>query len=167
MDHRSNIRNVRTTDACDITLIYNHYVATSTATFDTEAVDSNHFAQLIEAIADKYPFLIYEEDDLVKGFAYAHRWKSKSGYDITAEVTEYVAPGFINHGIGSALMEVLIEQCRVHCIRNLIACVTSDNIDSIRFHERFGFTTRSFFPNVGIKFGKEISITDLMLDLKA
>jgi len=62
-------------------------------------------------------------------------------------------------------MTHLIDECRRHGYHALIACITADNLSSLRFHHRLGFCQVSRFPKVGRKFGRWLDVIDLELIL--
>ncbi|MDE6792697.1 MAG: GNAT family N-acetyltransferase [Muribaculaceae bacterium] len=53
---------------------------------------------------------------------------------------------------------------RARC-RSLIACITAENEESCRFHERLGFERVSLFREVGVKFGKWLDVADYQMRL--
>ena len=118
------IRNVTPQDACAIVDIYNHYITLSTATFEITSLDEAEMRQRILAITSHYPYFVEETDGKITGYCYAHPWKERAAYAQTWETTVYVAPGEERKGIGTRLMEKLIEACRPMKCRSLIACIT-------------------------------------------
>ena len=62
-------------------------------------------------------------------------------------------------------MTHLIDECRRQGYHALIACITADNLSSLRFHQRLGFRQVSRFPKVGRKFGRWLDVIDLELIL--
>lgn len=159
------IRDVADSDASDIAAIYNHYILHSTATFDTQCVSPDEMGGLIRSLKEKFPFLVASAEGAVVAFCYAHPWKKKDAYARTLETTIYLHPEFCRRGLGEILMKRLIEECRNSGIRVLIACITSENEGSIRFHEKLGFQKVSRFRAVGEKFGRLLDVTDLELQL--
>ena len=87
------IREVRTDDAKEIAEIYNHYVRTSTVTFDTVIATEEMTRNRIEAIASRYPYYVCEDEGRVVGYAYAHEWKGRGAYHNTLEASAYVLDG--------------------------------------------------------------------------
>ena len=55
------IRKVQTEDAEAIAAIYNHYIAQTTITFETEPVSTEEMKRRILSISRNYPYWIYEE----------------------------------------------------------------------------------------------------------
>lgn len=159
------IRRVRESDAEKIAEIYNEYVLRSTISFETERVTTEEMRRRIVETAQKYPYLVYEEEDEVKAYCYAHRWKEREAYRNTLETTVYVTDTWRGKGIGRRLMERLIDECRREGAHVLVACITGGNEASINLHERMGFEQVSHFRQVGRKFGRWLDVVDLQLIL--
>ena len=77
------------------------------------------------------------------------RGRAFAGYRDTLETTVYVALGFERRGVGRALMERLIGECRSRGVVALIACITAGNRASIILHEKLGFSQASHFEGCG------------------
>lgn len=159
------IRKVELQDTRPLTDIYNYYIAHSTATFDITPIGEKEMRKRIVNISTRYPYFVYENEGKITGYCYAHPWKEKDAYSQTLETTVYVAPGQERKGIGTQLMQKLIETCRQSGFHSLIACITEDNQISCLLHERLGFVQVSHFKEAGFKFGKWIGIIDYQLIL--
>ena len=105
--------------------------------------------------------LVAEHDGNVVGFcAYddfrgAGKWP---GYRYTVEHTIHVAERSWGQGIGRALLEALIRQAKRNGLHVMVAGIDADNHESIRFHERLGFTISARMPEVGTKFGRWLEL---------
>ena len=157
------IRSVRPADAAAIANIYNEYVNHSTATFETVPVTQADMQQRIVHIAAACPCLVYEAEGEVVGYCYAHPWKEREAYRYTWETTVYISCPHTGKGIGTLLMQHLIAECRKRECRALIACITAENENSRKLHERMGFRQVSLFARVGYKFGRWLDVTDYEL----
>lgn len=102
---------------------------------------------------------------LIFKYCYAHLWKEREAYSKTLETTVYLAPEACHKGIGPLLMTHLIDECRRQGYHALIACITADNLSSLRFHQRLGFRQVSRFSEVGRKFDRWLDVIDLELIL--
>lgn len=168
MTHNDLIRPVRPADdAAAITDIYNRYIAETTISFETEPLTVAAMQQRIEAIAAEHPYLVCERDGRLLGYCYAHAWKERAAYAQTLETTVYLAPDALRQGIGTALMQRLIHDCREQGVHVLVACITGGNEASIRLHERLGFQRASTFHEVGRKFGRWLDVVDMELTIPA
>lgn len=159
------IRPVKLSDAKAITDIYNKYVTGSTITFETEPISITEMQHRIERITANFPYYVYEIDDKIAGYCYAHQWKEREAYRFTLETTIYLAPEYQHKGIGTKLMTHLIGECRRRGYAVLIACITGGNEPSSALHHTLGFTQVSCFKNVGYKFGKWLDVIDFELQL--
>lgn len=159
----SMLRKVKPEDAKAIAEIYNGYVLGSTATFETSPVSENEMRKRIEDISSRFPYFVYEKDGKVAGYCYAHQWKEREAYRLTLETTVYLSDDCAGLGIGHRLMSGLISECRRMGFHSLIACITAENLSSIAFHEKLGFTRVSSFREVGFKFGRYLDVVDMEL----
>lgn len=157
------IRRVELRDAEAITAIYNEYIENGVATFETELLREEDMRSRIAGIATCFPYFVYEDAGKVIGYCYAHRWKERAAYRHTLETTVYLAPGYGRRGIGRALMERLVEECRKEGCHALIACITEGNTASEALHVRLGFRKVSHFEKVGLKFGRWLDVVDYEL----
>ena len=147
-------------DAKEIAGIYAPYVSQTTITFETVPPSEEEMRERILNIAESYPFLVYEKEDRIEGYAYVHPWKEKEAYFPTWETTVYLLPSAQGRGIGRRLMERLADECARNGCRSLIACITAENEASRRFHESLGFRQVSLFRKVGCKFGRFLDVAD-------
>lgn len=153
-------------DAEAITRIYNPYVTDTTISFENEPLTVERMKERIADLSGEFPYYVSLDDDgRVTGFCYAHPWKARVAYNPTLETTIYLAPEAHGRGMGRALMERLIADCRERGFVSLIACITADNLASCRFHESLGFSRVSFFRSVGLKFGRLLDVVDYQLML--
>jgi phosphinothricin acetyltransferase len=85
------------------------------------------------------------------------------GYRYTAELSIHVRGDRRGDGIGRILMAALIARARVQGVHVLVAGIDADNVDSIRFHERFGFVEVARMPETGFKFGHWLDLVLMQL----
>lgn len=157
------IRTVTPQDAHAIADIYNVYILNSVATFETETLSPQEMCRRIESLSGHYPYFVYEEEGKVLGFCYAHKWKEREAYCHTLEVTIYVDVNAQRRGIGKALMNRLMEECRSRGVHVLVSCIVAGNENSIAMHERLGFRQVAHFHEVGRKFDRWLDVIDFQL----
>jgi len=98
------VRSALPEDALQVSEIYNHYVRTSTITFEEEPVPAAEMAARVHEIQSlSYPWLVAAAGAQVFGFAYAGKWKARAAYRHSSEITVYVRAGQERSGVGSAL----------------------------------------------------------------
>lgn len=160
------IREATKNDAKACAEIYNHYILNSTATFDLEPISEKEMIDKLFGCNSILSSFVAEKNGIIAGYCYVHPWKTKPAYGRTVETTIYLRPGFESKGLGRKLMTTLIDACReAQVIKVLIACITAENQSSISFHEKLGFKQVSHFHNVGEKFGRNLDVIDLQLEL--
>ena len=152
------IRKVTLEDVSQIMNIYNYYVDNSIVTFDTEHAALDEIHNKIETSINLYPWIVYEIDGDILGYAYSSEWKAKDGYKHSAETTVYLKNCSIKKGLGTLLYKELINQLRELNFHALMGCITLPNDASIRLHEKFGFEKVGHFKEVGYKFDNWIDV---------
>lgn len=152
------IRPATVIDAHAISAVYNHFILTSTVTFEETAITPDDMAQRIEAYAGRLPFLVAEIDNAVAGYAYAVPWKSRSAYRHTVESSVYVAREFAGMGLGSRLYQALLQDLRGRGVHAVLAGIALPNNASVGLHEAFGFSKVGQMREVGRKFDQWIDV---------
>lgn len=150
------IRPATIADLGAVTAIYRHHVLHGLASFELEPPDETEIARRFTAIRELgLPYFVAELNGRIAGYAYAGVYRARPAYRFTVENSVYVSHESTGHGIGSALMPVLIEACVAAGRRQIIAVIgDSANHASIKLHEKFGFARVGVLPAVGWKFGR-------------
>lgn len=164
------IRAVEDADLPQLRDIYNHYVRTSTVTFDEIESDEAAWAAKKERIiALGLPFLVAESDaGELLGYALAQPWSPKSAYRFTVENSIYLAPSAAGRGVGRTLLEAFIAASRAAGLRRIVAVIADEEAEaSIALHRRAGFVDAGRLTGVGVKFGRELGVILLQLTLTA
>jgi len=152
------IRSATVDDAAAITAIYNHYITHTIITFEEETVDGPEMARRINAIQQQLPFLVYEQEDNVLGYAYATQWRTRSAYRFAVETTIYLHTDAGGRGIGTHLYDELLNSLRAQNIHCAIGGIALPNAASVALHEKLGFEKVAHFPEVGRKFEQWIDV---------
>ena len=150
------IRDAEIEDAPLIASIYNYYIKNSIFTFDENPIPKSVIEEKINS--SPYPFLIYEDENTILGYAYASLWKSRCAYKFSVEISIYLNPKSKGIGIGTKLYTNLIDFLKKEKIHSIIAGISLPNDASVKFHEKMGFEKVGQFKEVGFKFGKWIDV---------
>jgi phosphinothricin acetyltransferase len=145
-------------DAEAIREIYNHEVATGTATFDLEPRSLAEQRTWLSERSGAHVVIVAEIDGVVVGFGALSRYKDRPAYNTTVEDSVYVAPAKQGLGIGIALMEALVARAADHGFHTVIARIGSESDASIAVHARAGFVEIGREREVGRKFGRWIDV---------
>ena len=103
--------------------------------------------------------LVGERGAQVVGWASLRRFRPKAAYRYTAENSVYVRRDCHAEGIGTALMQTLMETADENSFHTIIAGIAGDNPASLRLHRRFGFELVGIEREVGYKFERWIDVT--------
>jgi len=156
------IRDATEADVPSILGIYNDVLATSTAIFSDHPSTLEERLGWFRARRDAgYPILVAVDESGVLGFASFGDFRSWPGYRHTVEHSVHVRRGARGAGVGTALMQVLLERAAGLGKHVMVAGVDADNHGSIRLHERLGFRQAGTLHHVGCKFGRWLDLTFL------
>ncbi|MDN5211958.1 N-acetyltransferase family protein [Fulvivirgaceae bacterium BMA12] len=152
------IRAVKTEDAEEIKEIYNYYILNSIITFEESPVSTAEMGERINTIKSVFPWIVYEKDHQILGYAYAARWRSRSAYARSVESTVYLKPGTSKKGIGTQLYTELIKRLKEMDLHVVIGGISLPNDASVALHEKLGFKKVAHFKEVGFKFNNWIDV---------
>ena len=138
--------------------IYAPYVLNSTATFEYTVPTLEEFRQRFDAVTAQYPWLVWEEDGEILGYAYASAPYSRAAFAWCAEPSIYLRPEARGRGIGTTLYTALEAILKKQGYHVLYALITEENRESVAFHEHFGYETNAIFPDCGMKFGRWLGL---------
>jgi len=148
------IRVASKRDAAAMLAIYAPFVSDTSVSFEYEAPSLEEFGRRIQDISAKYPWLVWEQDGEVLGYAYASAAFQRAAYQWCADMTIYLSPAARRTGIGHALYSRLEAIMEALGYRWLYAIVVATNADSCRFHERRGYELLGVLKRCGWKQGK-------------
>jgi phosphinothricin acetyltransferase len=153
------LRPAGAADAASICAIYNHYVTTTTISFEEEAVGEAEMAGRIADVgAARLPWLVIEVDGQVAGYAYATKWRARPAYRYSVESTVYLHRDWTGHGLGRRLYAALLDELRARGLHLVIGGIALPNEASVALHESMGFRKIAQFSEVGLKFGRWIDV---------
>ena len=122
-------------DSSRILEIYQMGLDTRNATFETVVPkwndwDLNHL---------KHSRFVYLDGDKILGWIALSPVSTRLVYEGVAEVSIYVDTNFSGKGIGSKLMEKMIESSEENGIWTLYSSIFPENIATLKLHDKFGF----------------------------
>ena len=160
------IRDLHINDAQELLSIYNYYVLNTTVTFDIEPLSIDAFLAKLKLISADYPFIVFEENNEILGYAYGSKFRPKPAYNYVVESTVYVKHTAHGKQIGTKLYAELLKQLKETNLHTVLGVLTIPNDASIKLHEKFGFEQVANLKEVGFKFGEwqHVGIWQLKLD---
>jgi len=159
------IRRATLGDARRIAEIYNHYIETSTATFDTEPKTVGDRIAWLTEHGDSHPVFVAEKDDEVVAWGSLSPFRERAAYCHTVELGVYVDVGHTGEGLGPAMLDTLIDAARGAGHHVLVAQIVSSNVPSIKMGERAGFEDVGTMREVGFKFNRWLDVVIMQMRL--
>ena len=138
--------------------IYRPYVENTTYSFEYDVTCLRTFTQRFYDHIAQFPWLVWEEDGRILGYAYASAPFTRAAYQWCAEPTVYLRPEARGRGIAARLYAVLEDILARQGYLVLYALVCGENTPSIHFHQKQGYQIRAQFPDIGFKMGRWLSL---------
>jgi L-amino acid N-acyltransferase YncA len=163
------IRDATGADAAVISALYNATVGDTTVAWTEEPETlATRQAWMREQTAAGNPVLVAEVEGRVVGFAAYDDFRNTAkwpGYRFTVEHTIHVDATHQGAGVGTNLLQALLERATSAGKHVMIGAVDGDNTGSIRFHQRHGFVEVARLPETGFKFGRWLDLVLLQRTL--
>ena len=153
------IENANNSHLKDIKNILNHFILTSEFNLNTSIkTDEDILKWYNERIKNNHPIIIALIKDEVVGWASLSKFRNIDGYNKTAEISLYIKTNFHKRGIGSMLLTKIEELAKKNNLHSLVSIITSNNIASIKLHEKFNFEKKAIFNEIAIKNNNYIDV---------
>ena len=152
------IRIANIKDVPEMLAIYAPYVENTTVSFEYEPPTLEEFTRRFTTFTQQFPWLVWEEDGKILGYAYASAPFTRAAFGWCAEPTVYLRPEARGRGIAASLYTVLEEILFRQGYQALYALVCGENTQSRRFHEKQGYHITAEFPGIGFKMGRWLSL---------
>ena len=145
------IRPATEKDIPAILEIYAPYVENTTVTFEYDVPCRKEFLQRFYTITSQFPWLVWEEEGRILGYAYASAPYERAAFRWCAEPSVYLCPEAQGRGIARRLYAALEWILKEQGYQVLYALITAENRHSLAFHEKMGYRFMVEFPNCGFK----------------
>ena len=152
------IRIATEADVSQMLAIYAPYIVTTTYTFEYDIPSETEFLERFRMITAQFPWLVWEEDGKILGYAYGSAPFERAAYGWCAEDSIYLLPEAQGKGIGKKLCAALESVLFYQGYQRIYALITAENVNSIEFHKKMGYKLRGELPDAGIKFGRRIGV---------
>ena len=97
------IRIATEADVPEILAIYAPYIENTTITFEYNVPTKAEFLERFRSITQQFPWLVWEEDGKILGYAYGSAPFQRDAYRWCAEDSIYLHPDARGRGIGTKL----------------------------------------------------------------
>ena len=122
------IRIATEADVAAMLAIYAPYVENTTYTFEYTVPTTEEFIHRFREITQQFPWLVWEQDGVILGYAYGSLPFVRAAYAWAGEVSIYLAPEAQGRGIGRRLYTALEALMEHQGYRILYAIITEENL---------------------------------------
>lgn len=161
------IRYAEYNDLIAILEIYNDAILNTTAVYDYKPHTIEDRTSWYEKkVNDGFPVWVFEENNLVVGFATFGPFRAWPAYKYTIEHSVYVHKNHRGRHIGTALLQELIKFANAKGYATLVAGIDDSNEGSKLMHEKLGFNKSGIIEKAGYKFGKWLDLVFYQYELQ-
>ncbi len=160
------IRLATEDDASGCLAIYAPVVAGTVTSFEVEVPTVEEMRRRIRETLPRYPWLVFEEPEGLRGYAYAGAHRQRPAYQWSVDVSVYVSATTRREGVGRRLYTSLLALLRLQGFANAFAGVALPNDASVGLHEAMGFQPIGVYRKVGFKLGRWIDVGWWQLQLQ-
>lgn len=156
------IRPVTPEDYASGAAVYNHYVSTSTATFETNLLTPAEWAaQAVTGEPGRHGAWAIEDGGTFAGYLLVVPFNSRCAYSETASVAVYLGPEHTGRGLGRAALLHADAHAAAAGLHALLAVICAENTASLALFERSGYTRVGLLREVGRKFDRLLDVAYL------
>ena len=164
-DNTARVRAATASDLVAINDIYNHYVLHSNCTYQEAPEPLSSRRHWFGLHGDQHPVTVAELEGLVVGWGSLSPYNPRSAYRHTVENSVYIHQLRQRRGIGTLILQDLIQRARELGHHTIIAGIDAEQSGSLALHARFQFEKVGHFKQVGFKFGRWLDVIYMALIL--
>ncbi|WP_167955192.1 GNAT family N-acetyltransferase [Anaerosporobacter faecicola] len=164
---KDKIRFATVDDAAAILAVYAPYIRQTTITYEYEVPTVEEFRTRMQEILSFFPYLVYEEEGRIVGYAYASKHHERAAFMWGAEISIYVEGTHHGNGIAGLLYDQMMEYLYKQGIYKVYALIDSPNEKSEQFHKKRGFQEIGCLPKTAYKLGKWCDLKYYEKDLRS
>jgi L-amino acid N-acyltransferase YncA len=150
----ATIRLVSLSDGQQVRDIYAPFCEHTPVSFETQAPTAEEMCDRIAKILRSHPWLVYENEGEVLGYAYASPHRERAAYRWAIDVSAYVLEGHRRLGVGRSLYRSLLALLQLQGFYRALAGITLPNPGSVGLHQAMGFRPMGTYQNIGYKCGQ-------------
>jgi L-amino acid N-acyltransferase YncA len=164
------MHKVRFANQNDVSLIrdiFNDVIENTTAIYQNTLRTKEQIDEWFQVkTQNDWPVFIIEMENQAVGFATYGPFRAGECYKHTVELAIHLKKEWRGRGLGSRLLEFLIQNVKDRGFHSIMAGIDSANASSIKLHEKFGFKIVGEIKQVGHKFDRWLDLTMMQLILE-
>jgi L-amino acid N-acyltransferase YncA len=153
-EHR--LRLAAAADAEAICRIYNQGIEDRLATLETELRTPEERRQWLASRGPRHPVIVVETGGAatIVGWGSLNVFNAREAYRFVADLSVYVERGWRGKGVGSLLLDRLIELARQYAFHKMVLSAFPSNTGGVALYEKFGFRTVGIYREQGLLDGQ-------------
>lgn len=151
--NKISVRMATIEDAKAIYDIYEPYILNTVITFEYDKVPMEIFEKRMEAVMDKFPWLICSVNGEIAGYAYCSPHLSRAAFGWDCECSVYLSEKYHKMGIGTALYISLFQIMDKLGYYNIYSLICVPHESSVALHKKYGFHEVGTYYNTAYKHG--------------
>jgi phosphinothricin acetyltransferase len=159
------LRPATLADANAINEIHNHYVRTSTATWQTDVDSEDQRRQWLKGRGPQHPVIVATIGPEVVGWGSLSMYNTRKGWSGTVEDSVFIHHAHQGKGLGKLILSDLLHRAKELGYHSVMARISGEQTPSLRLHESLGFVRSGLLPAVGFKFGQKLDCAYLLKKL--
>ncbi len=150
------VRDARPADIPGIIAVRNQGIDDRHATLDTEPYSIAEGRAWFDAHDTRHPILVAldPEREAMAGWASLNVFNPRPGYRLVAELSVYVERTYRARGVGSRLLEALLDRARALEYHKVVLTAMAHNAAGRALYARFGFREVGIFKEQGLVDGR-------------
>lgn len=149
-----HIRDAVVEDATALAVIYNQGIVDRIATLETEERTPEERRAWLDARDPRHPVILAVADDHVAGFGSLNVFNPRKAYDHVADFSIYIERSWRGKGVGSRLLEALIERARQIGYHKMVLSAFPFNEGGVALYKKFGFRIVGIYKEQGLLDGR-------------
>lgn len=153
-------------DATACAEIYAPFVSDTAVSFESVPLTPDDMARRMAEYSEVAPWIVYERDGRVLGYAYGSRFRPRPAYRWCAEASAYLAAEARGGGVGTRIARLLIDLLREQGFQSVYGVIALPNPASERLSEKLGMKHVGTLPKAGFKQGSWHDVAQWHMELQ-
>lgn len=137
--------------------VYNYYIENSLAAYPDKVMPVEYFGKFLELTKGYPAYTIYDAEKII-GFCFLRPYNPHSTFKECAEITYFINKDYTGMGVGKTALNKLESEAANMGIKTILASISSENPQSLSFHQNNGFKQCGRFERIITKWGKPFDI---------
>ncbi len=139
--------------------VYDYYTLNTTVVYSIEPVPMEDIRSFVPVKDSFYrSFLLITPEGEKCGFCYFNKFKPRSAFSVSVEITLYLLPGFEGKGYGTEALQRIEPFVHDGGFTNIVALISADNLVSRHLFEKCGYTCCGNIKKVARKFNHYLDL---------